>query len=96
MDCAWMMCAAVEMVITPWVWWSIGAILLGIELMADTNYYLLWAGLSALVVEVVQWAFPAWPVAVMIPLYGASLVLVLVSWHYYMKFNPPAESDQHF
>ena len=83
-----------SMILMPWFWWSCAGILLIAELTIDANYYLLWAGLSAVIIGVIQWLFPMLTVGVTMPLYGIMTLSILFFWHVYIKKNPPAPSDQ--
>ena len=62
-----------------WHWWALGAILLAIEI-ASTTQYLLWPGLSALVVGVLKFLDPALDGRLAVFLFAVVSVVATALW----------------
>jgi membrane protein implicated in regulation of membrane protease activity len=62
-----------------WLWWALGALLLAIE-MASTTQYLLWPGISALLVGVLKFAVPPLDGRLAVFLFAVTSVLATILW----------------
>jgi len=65
--------------LTAWHWLALGAVLLAIE-VASTTFYLLWPGIAALLVGVLQLLFPALAGAASIFLFAILAVAATIVW----------------
>jgi len=66
---------------TWWTWMIVGAVLLGAELaFVDAQFYLIFLGISALIVGLVGLAEPAWPPWAQWALFGALAVVSLLTF----------------
>ncbi|HXQ31605.1 MAG TPA: NfeD family protein [Steroidobacteraceae bacterium] len=66
---------------TWWAWMIVGAILLGAELaFIDAQFYLIFLGISALIVGLVGLAGTAWPEWAQWALFGALAIVSLVTF----------------
>ena len=72
------------MIESMWVWGAIGIILLATE-MATGTFYILWFGVSALIVAVVMGLFPALSYALQFVLFAALSFGSLATWRRYYK-----------
>lgn len=75
-----------------WHWWILGFILLGLEMILPTGFFLLWIGLAALIVGALAWLVPALSWQAELLLFGA---LSLVSFFVWRRLKPTVvESDR--
>ena len=65
--------------LTAWHWLALGAVLLAVEI-ASTTFYLLWPGIAALLVGLLQLAFPAVGGTPSILLFAVLAVTATVAW----------------
>jgi inner membrane protein len=65
--------------VQPWHWLALGAILVGIEIVSPT-FYFLWPGLAAGVVGIALYFFPALSPQSQIILFAILAVLTTVAW----------------
>ncbi|HEY4124649.1 MAG TPA: NfeD family protein [Rhizomicrobium sp.] len=65
--------------IQPWHWWTLGAILIAIEI-ASTTFYLLWPGIAALLVGGLKFIDPALDGKLAIFLFAVLAVVATVLW----------------
>jgi hypothetical protein len=80
------------MEILYWHWWVLGLLLLVVEMLSPTGFFLLWIGAAAVLVGALAWLAPAlgWEVEVM--LFG---VLSVASFFAWKRLRPvPTPSDQ--
>jgi membrane protein implicated in regulation of membrane protease activity len=78
---------------TFWHWLVFGAILMALEIMV-MGMFLLWIGLSAIVVGAIMFVFPSlsWPVAISV--WAVLSVASVVGWVGYRKKHPaPAQNN---
>ena len=68
--------------IQPWHWLALGAILVGIEIISPT-FYFLWPGLAAGIVGATLYVFPALGVQNQIILFAVLAVIATVAWKRY-------------
>ena len=73
-----------ELLATPcWLWLTLGGILLAAE-MLGTSGYLLWSGVSALLVSLLVWLFPlSWGSQGIA--FALLTVVSAVGWYYWLK-----------
>jgi membrane protein implicated in regulation of membrane protease activity len=75
-----------------WHWWVLGLVLLVVEMLSPTGFFLLWIGAAALLVGGLSWAAPAVPWEAQLMLFGALSVASFFVWR---RFRPAeAASDQ--
>jgi membrane protein implicated in regulation of membrane protease activity len=77
-----------------WHWWSLGALLLIVELLAPGMFFL-WMGESAFVVGVVLWLFPGMDEEYQVMLFSVLSVVSIVLARRFLK-RRPIESDRPF
>ena len=77
-----------------WHWWSLGALLLIVELLAPGMFFL-WMGESAFVVGVVLWLFPGMDEEYQVMLFSVLSVVSIVLDRRFLK-RRPIESDRPF
>jgi membrane protein implicated in regulation of membrane protease activity len=65
--------------IQPWHWWTLGAILIAIEI-ASTTFYLLWPGIAAILVGVLKFFDPALDGRFEIFLFAVLAVAATIIW----------------
>lgn len=65
--------------IEPWHWWTLGAILIAIEI-ASTTFYLLWPGIAAILVGVLEYFYPSLDGRLAIFLFAILAVAATVIW----------------
>ncbi len=70
-----------------WHWWSLGAILLIVELLAPGMFFI-WMGESAFVVGGVLWMFPALGLEYQVMLFSTLSVLSIAVFRRFLKSNP--------
>lgn len=70
-----------------WHWWSLGAILLIVELLAPGMFFI-WMGESAFVVGGVLWMFPALGLEYQVMLFSTLSVLSIAAFRRFLKSNP--------
>lgn len=75
-----------------WHWWSLGAILLIVELLAPGMFFV-WMGESALVVGALLWAFPGMEPESQIMLFSVLSVLSILVFRRFLKRHP-IQSDR--
>lgn len=63
----------------PWHWWSLGAILIALEI-ATTTFYLLWPGIAALLVGVIVYFYPGLGGNGAVGLFALLAVLSTLAW----------------
>lgn len=79
------------LVLEFWHWWVLGFVLLGAEMILPTGFFLLWIGLSALLVGGLAWLMPGVSWQAELVLFG---VLSLASFFVWRRFRTHAVSDQ--
>ncbi len=72
-----------------WHWWTLGAILLAIEI-ASTTQYLLWPGIAALLVGVLKFADPSLDGRLAVFLFAVIAVGATIAW----KRSPLGRADR--
>jgi len=77
-----------------WHWWSLGAILLIVELLAPGMFFL-WMGESAFVVGAVIWLFPGMDEEYQVMLFSVLSVISILAARRFLK-RRPIESDRPF
>jgi len=65
--------------IQPWHWWTLGALLLAIEI-ASTTFYLLWPGIAALLVGAIAYLYPGLDGRLAIALFAGLAIVSTVVW----------------
>jgi inner membrane protein len=75
-----------------WHWWSLGAILLIVELLAPGMFFI-WMGESAFVVGAVLWLFPGLDEEYQVLLFSALSVLSIAMFRRFLQRNP-IQSDR--
>jgi membrane protein implicated in regulation of membrane protease activity len=65
--------------LSAWHWLALGAVLLAVEI-ASTTFYLLWPGIAALLVGLLQFAVPAAGGAPSVLLFAVLAVAATVAW----------------
>jgi membrane protein implicated in regulation of membrane protease activity len=70
-----------------WHWWSLGAILLIIELLVPGMFFI-WMGESAFVVGVVLWLFPGSDFEYQVILFSVLSVLSVAAFRRYLQRRP--------
>lgn len=66
-----------------WVWLSLGGLLLAAEMLGGSGY-LLWSGISAVIVGLLTWAFPfTWPWQGL--LFAVLTIITAVLWWYWLR-----------
>lgn len=65
--------------LSAWHWLALGVVLLVIEI-ASTTFYLLWPGIAALLVGLLQFAFPAMGGTLSILLFAVLAVAATIAW----------------
>jgi len=71
-----------------WSWGILGLILLALEMVTGT-FYVLWFGISALVLAVLIFLFPGTPLPLQCLLFAGLALAVLFLWRRYYKKNDP-------
>ena len=80
------------MTLVFWHWWVLGLVLLVVEMLSPTGFFLLWIGAAALLVGGLSWAAPTVPWEAQLMLFGALSVASFFVWR---RFRPAeAASDQ--
>ena len=77
-----------------WHWWSLGAILFIVELLAPGMFFL-WMGESAFVVGAVIWLFPGMDEEYQVMLFSVLSVISILAARRFLK-RRPIESDRPF
>ncbi len=77
-----------------WHWWSLGAILLIVELLAPGMFFL-WMGESAFVVGAILWLFPGMDEEYQVMLFSVLSVISILAARRFLK-RRPIESDRPF
>lgn len=75
-----------------WHWWSLGAILLIIELLAPGMFFM-WMGESAFVVGAVLWVFPGMDLEYQVILFSILSVVSIVVFRRFLRHSP-IQSDR--
>jgi membrane protein implicated in regulation of membrane protease activity len=75
-----------------WHWWSLGAILLIIELLVPGMFFI-WMGESAFVVGVVLWLFPGSDFEYQVILFSVLSVISVAAFRRYLQ-RRPIQSDR--
>lgn len=75
--------------IEPWHWWALGAILLAVEIISTTTY-LLWPGIAALLVGVLNFFVPSMDARLSLFLFAVISVVATVVW----KRSPWGNADR--
>jgi membrane protein implicated in regulation of membrane protease activity len=70
-----------------WHWWSLGALLLIVELLAPGMFFI-WMGESAFVVGAVVWLFPGLAFEHQVLLFSALSVLSIAVFRRFLRTNP--------
>ena len=70
-----------------WHWWSLGAILLIVELLVPGMFFI-WMGESAFVVGAVVWLFPAMAFEHQVLLFSVLSVLSILVFRRFLRTNP--------
>ncbi len=65
--------------IEPWHWMTFGFVLLILEMLAPATLFL-WMGVSAIVVSVIAWLFPALSWHVLFVLFGSLSIATFFGW----------------
>ncbi|HVP85701.1 MAG TPA: NfeD family protein [Rhizomicrobium sp.] len=65
--------------IEAWHWWTLGAILIAIEI-ASTTFYLLWPGIAAIVVGLIKFFVPGLDGRVEIFLFAILAIVATIAW----------------
>jgi membrane protein implicated in regulation of membrane protease activity len=78
--------------LTHWHWLILGVILLIAE-VAVSGGFLLWIGLSALVVSLIVWIVPTMHWGNQLLLFSAGAVIASASWWAYLRKHPIATED---
>ena len=78
--------------IVYWHWWVLGLLLLVVEMLSPTGFFLLWIGAAAILVGAVSWLMPTlgWEIEVL--LFGVLSVASFLVWKHYR--HKPTTSDQ--
>jgi membrane protein implicated in regulation of membrane protease activity len=66
----------------PWHWWAFGALLIVVEMLTPT-FYFLWPGISAVFVGAILIAVPSLPIETQVVLFGLFSVVSTVIWKRY-------------
>lgn len=75
-----------------WFWLAFGGLLLAAELLG-TGGYMLWSGISALVVGVIVWLIPiTWPWQWIF--FAVLTIVVLIAWWYWLKHTKKDRREQ--
>jgi len=69
-------------VIEPWHWWALAAILIGIEMLTPT-FYFLWPGIAAALVGLIAYFIPALGADIQILAFAVLTVVCTVMWKRY-------------
>lgn len=79
-----------ELIAHPhWFWLTLGGLLLAAE-MLGTSGYLLWSGVAAVLVGIIEWLFPfSWTSQGM--LFAALTLLCVFFWYRWMRFRESAQ-----
>lgn len=78
------------MVLEPWHWFSIGTLLIVLEIFLPT-FASLWFGLSALLVAFLLWLMPDLSFAGQMVIWGVLSILLTIAW---FKFIKPLSTDK--
>lgn len=70
-----------------WHWLLTGVILLIVELLTGSGF-LLWIGLSAVIVSLLTWIFPHLSESIQFLSFALLAILTAISWRFYLKFRP--------
>ena len=70
-----------------WHWWSLGALLLIVELLAPGMFFI-WMGESAFVVGAVLWLFPSLSFEYQVLLFSVLSVLSIAVFRRFLRTNP--------
>jgi len=69
-----------------WIWGILGLTLLGFEMLTGTMY-VLWFGISAILLAILTWLAPAMPIALQLFLFAGLSIGALVIWRRNYKKN---------
>jgi membrane protein implicated in regulation of membrane protease activity len=75
--------------IQPWYWWALAAVLIGIEIMSPT-FFFLWPGIAAAIVGVIAFIIPSLGADIQILMFAVLAVLCTVFWK---KYTPASWSS---
>jgi membrane protein implicated in regulation of membrane protease activity len=75
-----------------WHWWILAGILLILELVVP-SFFFLWLGIAAAATGFVLFVFPSMPMEIQLVLYAIASVIAVIAWQKYREKRPP-HSDQ--
>jgi hypothetical protein len=68
--------------IQPWYWWALAAVLIGIEILSPT-FYFLWPGIAAAIVGVIAFIVPSLGAELQLLLFAVLAVVCTIFWKKY-------------
>lgn len=71
-----------------WGWAILGIVLLGVEILSGT-FYLLWFGISSLLIGILLWVFPQTSLATQLLLFSVLSLCSLTAWRTYYRQHSP-------
>ena len=77
---------------SSWYWWSLGVILVIIEVFAP-GFVFLWVGASALLTGVLVWFWPTLPWQLQLLAFAMLAVASVVAWFGWRRRHPPEPDD---
>jgi len=77
-----------------WHWWAIGIVLIALEAMAASTY-LLWPGISALVVGIVILLVPDLEWRLQLLLFAVMAIISSVAWQFWLARHPQTSDHPH-
>jgi inner membrane protein len=68
------------MALVFWHWWVLGLVLLVVEMLSPTGFFLLWIGAAAIIVGGLSWLMPSLAWEVQVVLFGVLSVASFFAW----------------
>lgn len=78
---------------TLWLWLGLAVLLVILEMILATSFFLLWLGLVSLVVGIIVWLSPNLIWQYQILLFAGGSIISIVLWKFYLK-KYPTKTDQ--
>ena len=69
---------------SPWHWWAVAVVLIALEVIAPTTYFL-WPAGAAAVTGLLLWAIPSLDWRVQILIFAILSLLTVLAWHRWQK-----------
>ena len=70
-----------------WHWVSVGALTFIVEILTGTGF-LLWLGISAILVGLLFWVFPSMSISIQFIVFAALALLSALCWRIYLYYRP--------